>query len=68
VARAGAQGPNQAKAYLRAGMGPCQGRLCGPIVTELFAETQGRAPEEVGAYGIRPPFKPLTVGELAATE
>ena len=27
--RLGAAGPNQAKAFLRCGMGPCQGRLCG---------------------------------------
>ena len=32
AARLGAQGPNQAKAFTRCGMGPCQGRICGPIV------------------------------------
>ena len=37
VVRQGCLGPNQAKAFLRAGMGPCQGRLCGPVVTELIA-------------------------------
>ena len=26
------------KAFLRCGMGPCQGRLCGLTVTELIAE------------------------------
>ena len=29
--RLGAQGPNQVKAFIRCGMGPCQGRLCGPV-------------------------------------
>jgi len=68
VARAGCQGPNQAKAYLRAGMGPCQGRVCGPLVTDLMAEIHARSPAEIGAYRARPPFKPLTVGELAALD
>ncbi len=61
----GCQGPNQAKSFLRCGMGPCQGRLCGPTVTEIFAEAQGRSEDDVGYYRIRPPLKPLTVREFA---
>ncbi len=68
VARRGCQGPNQAKAFLRAGMGPCQGRMCGPTVSELFAEMQDRTVASVGYYRIRPPLKPVTVGELAGLE
>jgi NADPH-dependent 2,4-dienoyl-CoA reductase/sulfur reductase-like enzyme len=61
----GCQGPNQAKSFLRCGMGPCQGRLCGPTVSEIFAQMQNRALGEVGYYRIRPPLKPLTVREFA---
>lgn len=61
-----AQGPNQLKAYTRAGMGPCQGRMCGTTVTEVLAAAQGRAPDSVGYYRVRPPAKPVTVEELAA--
>ena len=68
VVRQGCLGPNQAKAFLRAGMGPCQGRLCGPVVTELIAHARGVSPADVGYYRIRPPLKPITVGELAAME
>jgi bacterioferritin-associated ferredoxin len=68
AARQGAQGPNQAKAFLRAGMGPCQGRVCGTLVTEILSGSLGRKPEEVGYYRIRPPLKPITIGELAAME
>lgn len=64
----GCPGPNQAKSYLRCGMGPCQGRLCGPTVTAIIAAETGKAPEDVGYYRIRPPLKPLTVGELAALD
>ena len=54
------------KAFLRCGMGPCQGRLCGLTVTELIAEKRGVPPQDVGYYRLRPPVKPITVEELAA--
>jgi len=63
--RIGCLGPNQAKAYSRAGMGPCQGRLCGLTVSEIMAEARGVGPQEVSYYRIRPPIKPVTLGELA---
>ena len=66
AARAGCTGPNQAKAWLRCGMGPCQGRYCGLTVTELIARARGAAPQDVGALRARFPVKPLTLGELAA--
>jgi NADPH-dependent 2,4-dienoyl-CoA reductase/sulfur reductase-like enzyme len=62
----GATGPNQLKAYLRTGMGPCQGRLCGLTVTELMAEARGLSPQEIGHYRLRAPVKPITLAELAA--
>ncbi len=61
----GCPGPNQAKAFTRAGMGPCQGRLCGLTVTALIAEARGIAPPRIGTFRVRPPLKPVTVGELA---
>ena len=62
----GAQGPNQAKAFLRAGMGPCQGRLCGLTVSEIMAQASGRTVEEIGHFNLRNPVKPITLGALAA--
>ncbi|MGH8778207.1 NAD(P)/FAD-dependent oxidoreductase [Paraburkholderia sp.] len=61
----GCLGPNQAKSFGRCGMGPCQGRLCGLTVTEVIAAARKVEPETVGYYRIRPPIKPLTLGELA---
>ncbi|HZM44148.1 MAG TPA: NAD(P)/FAD-dependent oxidoreductase [Burkholderiales bacterium] len=61
-------GPNQMKAFVRCGMGPCQGRLCGLTVTELIAECRGVPQQEVGYYRIRPPVKPVTVGDLASLD
>jgi heterodisulfide reductase subunit A-like polyferredoxin len=65
VTRKGVVGPNQAKAFLRCGMGPCQGRLCGPTVTQVIAHATGLDAAETGYYHIRSPLKPITVGELA---
>lgn len=60
--RQGAQGPNQAKAFTRAGMGPCQGRMCGLATATILADALGRTPEHAT---VRPPLKPITVGDLA---
>lgn len=68
VAGLGRPGPNQTKAFTRAGMGPCQGRQCGYTITRLLAEASGRAPGDIGFYRARPPLKPVTIGELAALE
>jgi NADPH-dependent 2,4-dienoyl-CoA reductase/sulfur reductase-like enzyme len=61
----GCSGPNQMKSFLRSGMGPCQGRLCGLTVTELMAKARGVSPQEIGYYRLRPPVKPITLAELA---
>lgn len=61
----GCTGPNQTKAFGRSGMGPCQGRYCGLTVTRLLADATGQTPQSVGYYRIRPPLKPITLGELA---
>ena len=64
----GCPGPNQAKAFTRCGMGPCQGRMCATVVSETFAERRHAGVGTVGHYRIRPPVKPVTVGELAGLE
>ncbi|MDX8437795.1 FAD-dependent oxidoreductase [Mesorhizobium abyssinicae] len=66
VAALGVPGPNQMKTFTRCGMGPCQGRLCSLTAVELLAQCRGVAPGEVGYYRLRPPIKPVTLGELAA--
>lgn len=68
AARIGQPGPNQVKSYTRAGMGPCQGRQCGYTVAHIVAAEERRPVSEVGFYRIRPPLKPLTLGELASLD
>ncbi len=62
----GAPGPNQVKSFLRAGMGPCQGRVCGLAVSAIIAQRRGETPGATGYYRIRPPLKPIPLSELAA--
>lgn len=66
LATVGCPGPNQIKAATRAGMGPCQGRQCGYTVNRILSAAQSRAPSEVGFFHVRPPLKPVTLGELAS--
>ena len=61
----GCPGPNQLKAFLRCGMGPCQGRMCGLTVVDLIADARGLHPRDVGYFRLRFPVKPLTLGEFA---
>ena len=68
VATLGCVGPNQGKAFTRCGMGPCMGRKCGVTVSRLIAEHHGLGMDEVGHYRIRPPVKPISVGQLAELE
>ena len=62
----GCAGPNQVKSLGRSGMGPCQGRMCGLTVSEVIAQHTARPMADVGYYRVRPPIKPVRLGELAA--
>lgn len=61
----GTPGVNQLKAFLRCGMGPCQGRLCAPTVTEMVAAQGRMPPQAAGTFRSRSPVKPIPLGELA---
>ncbi|MGY6653307.1 FAD/NAD(P)-dependent oxidoreductase [Amycolatopsis sp. TRM77291] len=50
-------GPHALKLGTRAGLGPCQGRVCGPTVSELCGGTERHH---------RPIVQPIRLGELAA--
>jgi NADPH-dependent 2,4-dienoyl-CoA reductase/sulfur reductase-like enzyme len=63
--RSGCQGMNQLKAYTRCGMGPCQGRMCGPVAIEVLAEARGVPVSAIEPLRTRFPTKPVSVGELA---
>jgi NADPH-dependent 2,4-dienoyl-CoA reductase/sulfur reductase-like enzyme len=57
---------NSIKSRLRCGMGPCQGRMCETTIREITMRHTGATPQAVGQLRIRPPVKPLAIGELIA--
>jgi NADPH-dependent 2,4-dienoyl-CoA reductase/sulfur reductase-like enzyme len=65
MAELGCEGPNQTKFMSRCGMGPCQGRMCGLAVTQILAKALDKTPQDVGAYRIRAPLKPVSMSSLA---
>ena len=64
----GAISPGQVKSHTRSGMGPCQGRMCGLTLAEVIADSRQVPTESVGHLKIRPPLKPITIGQLADLE
>ncbi len=61
----GVQELNEIKIMTRCGMGPCQGRMCGPAIAEVIAFNLEGSPKQCGLLNIRPPLKPLPLEEVA---
>ncbi len=59
---------NELKIVTRCGMGPCQGRMCGPALAEIIGNELSLSPEQVGVLTIRPPLKPLPLEEMSIVE
>jgi NADPH-dependent 2,4-dienoyl-CoA reductase/sulfur reductase-like enzyme len=64
----GAADLNHAKLLTRCGMGPCQGRMCGPTVAAVVARERHLPIEAMGTWRIRFPVRPLPLVALAALE
>jgi thioredoxin reductase/bacterioferritin-associated ferredoxin len=61
----GATGMREVKRMTRTGMGPCQGRMCGPAIQEMIAREKDLLPESVSHLNPRPPVKPIPLKALA---
>lgn len=66
--REGVRDVNEVKILTRCGMGPCQGRMCGPALAEIVAAEAKTDVERVGALTVRPPLKPIPLAEVAEME
>ena len=53
------------KRSTRAGMGRCQGRYCGPVISQMLAVANGHPTQEVDLWAPRPPIKPVSIHDLA---
>jgi bacterioferritin-associated ferredoxin len=54
------------KSWTRVGQGSCQGRTCGPLLARLLAQEVGYSAERAGCFNVRPPLKPVPLGQLAS--
>jgi NAD(P)H-nitrite reductase large subunit len=67
----GAQTANEVKGITRAGMGNCQGRICGELVAWAMVNEIHKSKasyeqiEKVGTFTPRPPIHPLPLSVLA---
>ena len=64
----GARHPAQIKGQTRAGMGPCQARMCGATIAEMVAACCDLDIKQVGTLRVRPPLQPLSIEQLANME
>ncbi len=62
---AGAHSADRVKAMTRAGMGPCQGRMCLLPVIETLADARRVPPSTLAPWRIRSPVVPLPLAALA---
>lgn len=60
----GADSVTAVKRRVRAGMGLCQGKSCGRIVTRMISEYIGKKAKDVYPSTDRPPVRPVTFGEI----
>ncbi len=54
------------KRTTRVGMGKCQGRYCGPVVTKLAARRSGQPVDERAGFFSQVPYKPTEIATVAA--
>lgn len=57
--------PQGIKTAVRASMGNCQGRTCGPMVYDLLMKDSLQPRGSFGPYNVRPPLKPVTIEALS---
>ncbi len=60
----GADSAAEVKSITRAGMGNCQGRICGRLLAELVARERGLPVTEADLWAPRPPIFPVPVSHL----
>ncbi len=59
---------DEIKRFLRAGMGPCQGRTCGRLIQQIICEKTGIAPERVAQMTQRAPLTTVSLKTLAGDD
>ena len=63
--RCGLSSMGEVKKATRAGMGLCQGRICGTLVAKILAEETSKKLAEIEPSTIRPPIRLVDLGIMA---
>ena len=64
----GARSINAVKKRTRAGMGFCQGKVCGNLVRQILAQEIGQKIQDLPPGTYRPPIRPIKVSVLGNKE
>lgn len=64
----GAISVNEVKRMTRAGMGLCQGRMCGRVVRQIIAQRKGTPIDQVEPGRVRAPLRPIKISVLARSD
>jgi len=56
--------PGALKTSVRAGMGNCQGRTCGPVIYDVLSAVTGISGKNFSIFSKRPPLKPVKISSL----
>lgn len=68
VVRGGAESVNTVKRLTRAGMGLCQGKICGRLLSQLLSRELKIPMSEMEPLSVRPPVRPIKFSALATKE
>ncbi len=68
VINEGADSVTAVKRRVRAGMGLCQGKSCGRLITRMITEVHGKPAPQIAPAADRPPVRPITFGELGGED
>lgn len=64
----GAISVNEVKRMTRAGMGLCQGRMCGRVVRQIIAQKKGTPIDQVEPGRVRAPLRPIKISVLGRSD
>lgn len=60
----GASTLSDLKNWTPVGQGQCQGRTCGPLLSQMMDSEKLLAPHQTGCFRPRPPLKPIALADL----
>jgi bacterioferritin-associated ferredoxin len=56
--------PEELKRVLHVGMGPCQGRTCGKLVSRILSEKTGKPAAKISSTKQRPPLVSIPIKDI----